>query len=121
MENKNNDSSLVSVKSVREGEDLSGRKRVELTFGTDKRGVDGIAELVEAINERVQSGNPLRLDIRIGEQTSKQGRKFPTAFVLVKEVKPQEDVAPAQQTFQRKPSKADKIKERASKIESALE
>lgn len=121
MADKKQDSSLVSVKSVREGEDLSQRKRVELTLGEDRRGVNGLQELIEALQTHSKNGNPVKLDIRIGEQTSKQGRKFPTAFVLVKEVVPMDDAAPAPKNLKKVESRADRIKARASDIESALE
>lgn len=119
MADKKQDSTLVSVKSVREGEDLSQRKRVELTLGEDKRGVNGLQELIDALNVYAKSGNPVKLDVRIGEQTSKQGRKFPTAFILVKEVVPVEEDAP--KNFKKVESRADRVKARAADIESALE
>lgn len=117
---KKQDSDLVSVKSVKVGEDLNGRQRLELTMGEDKRGIDGLQELINALLKYQETGNPVKLDIRVGEQQSRRGTTFPTAFILVKEVKPLADDA-GPKTFVKKESASDRIKSNAKRFEKALD
>lgn len=110
---------LVGTKRVREEEDDGkGRRKVVLTFGPDSRGNDTAVQLANAINELVAEGKQINIDIRIGEQTSDRGKKFPTAFVLVKEMVPKDQ---GTTKFVPKATKTSNLKSSAEKIRREVE
>lgn len=116
-----NAGTIVGAKRVRKDEkDTKGREKFVLTFGPDSRGIDGAQALADAINSLVAEGKQINFDVRIGESTSANGRSFPTAFVIVKEMVPK-DQASAQVTYAKKPSRQDSLKAKADKVRASIE
>lgn len=110
---------IVNVKRVKSGEqDKKGRERVELVFGPDKKGQDGLSDLIKAL-QAVAEGESAKIDIRIGENEGPRG-KFPTAFVLVSQVLPFGSPMATQQ-FVAKQDTTSKMKATAAKIRGAVE
>lgn len=114
---------LVSVKSVKQDKDLDNRDRVVLTLGEDKRGINGLDELIAVLSEIREKNLPAKLDVRIGEQQSRRGTTFPTAFIIVSEVLPLDQYEQQQQQKSFKPvaSRTDKMKQQASRVREAME
>jgi hypothetical protein len=110
---------IVNVKRVKSGEkDKKERDRIEIFFGPDKRGVDGLTELIQAL-QAIEVGESAKIDIRIGEQQGPRGT-FQTAFVLVSQVQPfgsQQNTA----KFVAKQDTTSKMKATAAKIRGAVE
>jgi len=120
-EQQQNTGQIVGAKRIRKDEvDVKGREKIVLTFGPDSRGIDGAKALAAAINELADAGKQINFDIRIGEAESARGTKFPTAFVLVKEMVPK-DAGGGQVSYQAKQSRQDSIKEKAAKVKAAVE
>lgn len=116
-----NSGTIVGAKRIRKDEvDVKGREKIVLTFGPDSQGRDGAKALANAINELVSEGKQINFDIRIGEAESARGTKFPTAFVLVKEMVPK-DAGGGQVSYQKKESRQDSIKAKAEKVRKAVE
>lgn len=120
-EEQKNNGTIVGAKRIRKDEvDVKGRDKIVLTFGPDSRGVDGAKALADAINELVSEGKQINFDIRIGEAESARGTKFPTAFVLVKEMIPK-DAGVSQTTYVKKESKQESLQKKADKVRAAVE
>lgn len=118
-ENTQVPSTLVGTKRVRVVDaDAKGRKQFVLTFGPDKNGVDLAKKLADAINELVSEGKQINFDVRIGEAESGRGKKFPTAFVLVKEMIPADQ---GTVKYQAKPTKQADLKNKAAQIKAEVE
>lgn len=118
-------STLIPVKRVRTetGKGKKGdQEQIVLTFGLNKEGGNDLDTLIDTLQE--YRGKQINFDVRISEKTSERGTKFPSAFVLVKEMIPRNDDAGGVQrttTFTKKPSRQDKIKAEAKKFEKGIE
>lgn len=114
-------STLVGAKRIRKDEtDVKGRDKIVLTFGPDSKGRDGAKALAAAINELADAGKQINFDIRIGEQETDRGVKFPTAFVLIKEMVPKSQGG-VQATYSKKESREDAMKAKAEQVRKAVE
>lgn len=109
-------STLVGAKRVRSGEkDSKGRERVVLTFDAEQT-----ALLAAEFSKYAAEGKQVNFDTRIGEAESANGRKFPTAFTIVKEMIPK-DAGGATANYKPKASRADQLKAQAEKLRSNVE
>ena len=125
--NQENPSTLVPTKRVRleSGKGKNGdQEQIVLTFGLDKEGGNNLKDLYNALTPYVEQNKQVNFDIRITEKTSERGTKFPSAFVLVREMIPRAEgggYAGAKATFTKKPSRQDAIKAQANKFKNGVE
>lgn len=87
----NNNGTIINVSRTNELIDAKERKRLEFVFNSNATDLNGnprneVDELIGALT--ALRGKKVKLDFRVEEKTAKSGKKFPTAFLLVKEVVP---------------------------------
>lgn len=121
-----NPSTLVSVKRVRmdsgKGKNQD-QEQIVLTFGLGKEGENSLKDLYNALTPYVEADKQINFDIRITEKTSERGSKFPSAFVLVREMIPRAEGGgfAGKSNFTKKPSRQDTIKKQAEKFKNGVE
>ena len=123
-----NPSTLVPVKRVRleSGKGKNGdQEQIVLTFGLDKEGKNGLQAFVKSLQDILNAGDQKQanVDIRITEKQSERGTKFPSAFVLVREMIPRDAGGGfgGKATYTKKPTNQDKIKAQANKFKNGVE
>lgn len=111
-------STLVGAKRVKSGEkDSKGRERVMLTFDAEQT-----ALLAAEFTKYASEGKQVNFDVRVGEAESASGRKFPTAFTIVKEMIPlSQGGGGGAANFKPKANRTDKLKSAADKIRAEVE
>jgi hypothetical protein len=80
-----NNLGILSVSSTSVEKDSKGRDRTVLKLDTPKGGpAAGTCQVTELINLISPfKGKAVKLDVRVGERESSQGRTFKTAFIMV--------------------------------------
>jgi hypothetical protein len=129
MENENQvPSTLVNVKRVRKGTEKKGKNQDQdqlvITFGLYEDFTTGVTrnsldELIETLLP--YQGKQVNLDIRVSQKQSKSGKKFDTAFVIVKEMIPKEQTQGRATYTTKASSKQDTIRKQASKFANGVE
>lgn len=120
MSEYQNNGTIVGTKRVRTGTDNAGRAKTVLTFGLDKNGNNSADELIKALE--ALKGKQINFDIRVGEKESEHG-VFQTAFVIVKEMIPKDQQAPATKSkfTPKNKERAENVKATAAKIREQME
>lgn len=106
---------LIGAKRVKQEKDKSERDRIVLTLDVEQTKL-----LAAALGELAAAGKQTNIDTRIGEAESENGRKFPTAFSIVKEMIPKSAGGGAT-TFKPKNTRAQNVKADADRIRAEVE
>ena len=85
---------MVGVKSTNFDTDLKGREKIVFKLGPANSGPDEgkntVAALIEYLQPFADANSTVKLDFRISEKESRNGRKFKSSFLMVSKLSDEE-------------------------------